>query len=129
MNLMENMGLVAKTDSKEIELISINRLHENPDNFYGMDEGIEELKQSILLAGGVRQNLIVKPDEDLPGEYIVVAGHRRLKACKELIEAGETIESKLPCIVEKDIDIADMLLITTNSTTRKLSDWERIVLS
>lgn len=124
MNLMENMGLTPKENKREIKLIRYDRLIASPDNFYHTDD-IDDLKRAILLAGGVRQNLIVQPAEE--GMYTIISGHRRLRAVRELILDGrEDIPDTLPCEVETNPDIADLLLITTNSTTRKLSDWERI---
>lgn len=123
MNLMENMGLAPKENKREIKLISYDKLIASPDNFYNTND-VSELKQAILLAGGVRQNLIVKPDSN--GGYMIISGHRRYKAVLELLKEGANISEDLPCEIETDPDVADLLLITTNSTTRRLTDWERL---
>lgn len=121
MGLMENMGLVQK--QKEIKQIDVNLLVEHPDNFYDVSD-ITELKQAIVMAGGVRQNLIVEPIDD--GKYRIVSGHRRCKAVKELLDEHAGIPSTVPCEIETDPNIAQLLLITTNSSTRKLTAWERV---
>jgi ParB family chromosome partitioning protein len=124
MNLMENMGLTPKENKREIKLIRYDRLIASPDNFYDTND-IDNLKRAILIAGGVRQNLIVQPEE--AGMYTVISGHRRLKAVRELIlDDKEDIPDNLPCEIEEDPDMADLLLITTNSTARELKAWEKV---
>lgn len=76
------------------------------------------------MAGGVRQNLIVEPIDG--GKYRIVSGHRRCKAVKELLDEHAGIPSTVPCEIETDPNVAQLLLITTNSSTRKLTAWERI---
>lgn len=121
MGLMENMGLVQK--QREIKQIDVNLLVEHPDNFYDVSD-VTELKQAIVMAGGVRQNLIVEPVDG--GKYRIVSGHRRCKAVKELLDEQAGIPSTVPCEIETDPNVAQLLLITTNSSTRKLTAWERI---
>lgn len=121
MGLMENMGLIQK--QREIKQIDVNLLVEHPDNFYDVSD-VTELKQAIVMAGGVRQNLIVEPIDG--GKYRIVSGHRRCKAVKELLDEHAGIPSTVPCEIETDPNIAQLLLITTNSSTRKLTAWERI---
>lgn len=121
MGLMENMGLVQK--QREIKQIDVNLLVEHPDNFYDVSD-VTELKQAIVMAGGVRQNLIVEPVDN--GKYRIVSGHRRCKAVKELLDEHAGIPSTVPCEIETDPNVAQLLLITTNSSTRKLTAWERI---
>lgn len=121
MGLMENMGLVQK--QREIKPIDVNLLVEHPDNFYDVSD-VTELKQAIVMAGGVRQNLIVEPIDN--GKYRIVSGHRRCKAVKKLLDEHAGIPATVPCEIETDPNVAQLLLITTNSSTRKLTAWERI---
>ncbi|WP_346681567.1 ParB/RepB/Spo0J family partition protein [Megasphaera stantonii] len=121
MGLMENMGLTPK--QREIKQIDVNLLVEHPDNFYDVSD-VTELKQAIVMAGGVRQNLIVEPIDS--GKYRIVSGHRRCKAVKELLDEHAGIPATVPCEIETDPNIAQLLLITTNSSTRKLTAWERV---
>lgn len=115
------MGLVQK--QREIKPIDVNLLVEHPDNFYDVSD-VTELKQAIVMAGGVRQNLIVEPIDN--GKYRIVSGHRRCKAVKELLDEHAGIPATVPCEIETDPNVAQLLLITTNSSTRKLTAWERI---
>ncbi|AVO74707.1 ParB N-terminal domain-containing protein [Megasphaera elsdenii] len=124
MSLMENMGLVNKDKDRTIKQIPVNLLVENPDNFYIVGD-VEELKNSIIAAGGVRQNLIVEPMKD--GRYLIVSGHRRCKAVKELLkEQTVGIPDTVPCEISTDHYGNQLLLIDTNSTSRDLTAWERV---
>jgi ParB family chromosome partitioning protein len=89
----------------EITYIDLNSLKPCPLNVrkHG-DVAGAELMPSIR-AKGVRQPLVVRPNCD---GYEVVAGQRRLNACKALVAEGEAIES-LPCIVMAEEDDAAAL--------------------
>ncbi|BFH15570.1 hypothetical protein PMJ10TS2_51980 [Paenibacillus melissococcoides] len=108
----------------KITHIPVHELEPSEYNFY-CTEQIEELKASIA-AFGIKQNLIVKPIDG--GKYRVIAGHRRRLAILSLVEEGKREFEKVPCIVETEEDELreKLLLITTNSTARQLSDWEKI---
>lgn len=108
----------------KITHISVHDLEPSQDNFYSTEQ-IEELKASIA-AFGIKQNLIVKPLEG--GKYRVIAGHRRRLAILSLVGEGKRELEKVPCIIETEEDELRerLLLITTNSTARQLTDWEKI---
>lgn len=103
--------------------ISVYDLVPSEDNFYSVED-ILELKDSIEIFG-IKQNLTVKPLED--GKYLVIAGHRRRLASLALAEEGKKEFEFVPCSIENDLDHIkeQLLLITTNSTTRQLTDWEK----
>lgn len=123
MNLRENMGMLRKKE-RQIKQIPVELLVENPDNFYIVGD-VEELKNSIVAAGGVRQNLIVEPMDD--GRYMIVSGHRRCKAVRELLkERAVGIPNTVPCDISTDHYGNQLLLIDTNSTSRDLTAWERV---
>lgn len=107
----------------KISHLSVYDLEPSEDNFYSTEQ-IEELKLSIATFG-IKQNLIVKPVGE---KYRVIAGHRRRLAALSLAEEGKREFEKVPCIVEAEEDELreKLLLITTNSTARQLSDWEKI---
>lgn len=104
--------------------LNIRDLIPSTDNFYSV-ENISELKSSIEMFG-VLQNLTVKPLEG--GKYKIIAGHRRYKACVELVAEGKTEYEYVPCGIQAEPDEIKerILLIMTNSTTRELSDWEKM---
>ena len=113
----------------EIAALSVHSLIPSEDNFYSMAE-IETLKRDIELAGGVKQNLTVTPIEG--GKYKILAGHRRLRACLELVQEGKTEYEFIPCGIEPPQPDAEMqaireeLLIITTNSQREKTDWDRV---
>ena len=115
---------VSRQKTFKVVLINVHDLIPSKDNFYSV-ENVEELKTSIEMFG-IKQNLVVKPIGN--GKYRVIAGHRRRLATLELVKEGKKEFELIPCVIEesKDEIVERLLLITTNSTTRQLSDWEKI---
>jgi len=115
-----------KTRRPPLKVVSLNirDLVPSENNFYSV-ENIEELKTSIEIFG-VLQNLTVKPLDN--GKYEIISGHRRHKACTELVAEGKTEFEYVPCGIqaERDEIKEHILLIMTNSTTRELTDWEKM---
>lgn len=90
-------------------------------------ESIEELADSIELAGGVLHNLVVRePDED--GRYQIISGERRWTACKYLVEQGKEKYGEVGCLIEHvhDEDTLQLMLVLANSTARQLTDAEKM---
>lgn len=114
----------ANKSEYRVVMLNVYDLEASDDNFYNTED-VEELKQSIELNGGVKQNLIVTNTNS--GKYRIISGHRRHKALMELAEEGKKEYEKIPCIVEKDLDKdkEQLLLIMSNSTTRVLTDYEK----
>jgi ParB-like chromosome segregation protein Spo0J len=111
----------ADTFTEDMVMIDIDNLIESPDNFFELSR-IEELAETILGQGGVKENLIVKPIND--EEYEVISGHRRVAAVKYLLEKGENISRYLPCLAQ-DYDSEDeklLDLVLMNVTARILTD-------
>ena len=104
--------------------LNIRDLVPSKNNFYSV-ENIEELKTSIEIFG-VLQNLTVKPLDN--GKYEILSGHRRHKACTELVAEGKTEFEYVPCGIQSERDEIKehILLIMTNSTARELTDWEKM---
>lgn len=109
-----------------IKNIDIDHIVWAKENFYSVDD-IDNIKQSIELLG-IEQNLIVERiDRD---NYKLVAGHRRYFASKALVEEGKEKFRILPCKVktksEDNALLNKLTMVMTNSTTRELSDWEKM---
>lgn len=104
--------------------IKLDDLTPSEKNFYSV-ENVEELKASIEMFG-VLQNLTVKPLDN--GKYEIISGHRRYKACMELVAEGKNEFEYVPCGIqaERDEIKENIILIMTNSTTRELSDYEKM---
>lgn len=90
-------------------------------------KSIEELADSIELAGGVLHNLVVRePDKD--GRYQIISGERRWTACKHLVEQGKEQYGEVGCLIEHvhDEDTLQLMLVLANSTARQLTDAEKM---
>lgn len=138
---IERLSQVVKT---QIQQIHISKLNASEMNFYDQS-GIEELADSIELAGMIINPLIVRKTD--MGEYEVLSGHRRRLAAMLCVERGKKAFEFLPCIVlqvsddvlreieeqlsdtsENAFDVmAKYILITSNSTSRELTDYERMM--
>lgn len=104
--------------------IKLDNLVPSKNNFYTVDN-VDELKTSIEIFG-VLQNLTVKQLDN--GMYEIISGHRRYKACMELVAEGKTEFEYVPCGIqaERDEIKENIILIMANSTTRELTDWEKM---
>ena len=103
----------------KIVALSVVDLVPSVGNFYSIAES-EKLKRDIELAGGVKQNLTVIPLDG--GKYKVLAGHRRRRACLELVQEGKPEYEYVPCGIEprqQDKEMQEireeLLIIATNS--------------
>lgn len=108
-----------------VELDTADLIPNEKNNIYSI-ENIEDLKNAIELAGGIKQNLVVEPPNS-EGKYKIIAGHRRWTAAKELAAEGKEEYKKVPCLIEREPDAAkrELLLIYTNATARELTDAEK----
>lgn len=75
--------------------IDIKLLETNTSNFYGLRD-LESLAGMIATSGYINP-LEVKQLEN--GKFKIISGHRRHAAISMLIEKGERIDPKIPCIV------------------------------
>ena len=78
--------------------VSINKMYSNDKNFYSVED-IEPLARKILLVGLI-ENLEVVRDPCDRGEYRIVAGERRWRALKMLVEKGYTEFEKATCQIQ-----------------------------
>jgi ParB family chromosome partitioning protein len=130
MALMNNKSKAqaAGAGKYELQKIPIDKMIPNPvnDEIYEAGE-IDELAQSILLAGKVLQNAVVTPADE-NGNHVIIAGHRRRLACQKLVEDGHSEFGEIPCVVlgEQDNLMQELFLIQTNSTARVLTDAEKV---
>ncbi len=114
----------------EIMKVSVFDIEPNEDNFYGI-RGIELLKESIVMLGGVQENLIlVKNPEGSRYKYKALAGHRRRIACIELVQDGYAEYEYVPADIKSNLTpaIEKGILLLTNSTQRgELTDYEKVM--
>ena len=99
-------------------LVPIERIDPNPDNPRRRlnDAALADLTVSIA-ERGLLQPLVVRRNPDRAGEYVVIAGSRRLLAARRAHsdpdEAVRTRVATLPCIIKEESDhdaFADALL-------------------
>ena len=102
---------------RPVEPIHFSKLISNKNQFY-REEELEELADTILLLGGIAQNLLVRKIG--VDRYEILVGHRRWRASKILVEErGYQKFAFLPCLaIECDDVTAEVILILTNSTAR-----------
>ncbi len=75
---------------------NINELMFHPMNeqIYGANEDISELKEDIRKSGDV-MTLVITPDN------VIISGHRRVKACRELAAEGDERFKEVECEVRE----------------------------
>lgn len=122
-SVLKNVPDSGTNDGRErIEYIGLDKLHDDPNNFYSLD-GIEELAENIEFAG-LQQPVRVRRDAEHSGEYIIVSGHRRTAAMRKIVEDGNKAFETVPCIVEAEGGseaLRELRLIYANSDTRRMS--------
>lgn len=122
-SVLKNVPDSGTNDGRErIEYIGLDKLHDDPNNFYSLD-GIKELAENIEFAG-LQQPVRVRRDAEHSGEYIIVSGHRRTAAMRKIVEDGNKTFETVPCIVEADGGseaLRELRLIYANSDTRRMS--------
>lgn len=128
----ESMKMAQEELSKpgEITRVSVFDIEPNKDNFYGI-RGIELLKESIVMLGGVQENLIlVKNPEGSRYKYKALAGHRRRMACIKLVQDGYAEYEFVPADIKSNLThaVEKAILLLTNSTQRgELTDYEKVM--
>ena len=115
------------TKAKENRRISYYDLVPSADNFYSM-QNLEELKNSIELAGHILSNLVVTPLAD--GKYKILSGHRRHAAIGLLLAEGKEEYEFLPCAVEhidgEGRDTQEQVLLIAANSQREKTAWDKL---
>ena len=128
----ESMKMAQEELSKTGELakVSVFDIEPNENNFYGI-RGIKMLKESILMLGGVQENLILaRNPSGSRYKYKALAGHRRRIACMELVQEGYKEYEYVPADIKGSLTpaIEKGILLLTNSTQRgELTDYEKVM--
>ena len=129
-NMMALMNTASQSEAAkppyELKTLPIDVIIPNPANHYSM-AGIDELADSILIAGRVLQNIVVKA-ADADGRYMIISGHRRHLACQKLVADGHAEFANIAALVENEANenMRELMLIYTNSTARQLTDAEKM---
>lgn len=121
-NIMDLVTKKQPSDHTEVVMLDVDQLI--PHNKNRQIKDIDKLAEAIKTAGGVKQPLLVRAEDN---GYKILAGHRRTAAAKLLLAEGEEQYRQLPCIVESDLDEdeQEILLIVLNEQQEK-SDYEKM---
>lgn len=140
-----------RTGQVKVQQIHYTKLRESGLNFYTRSrEEVAELADSMLIAGGILQPLIVRKTD--MSEYEILAGHKRRRASIYNVERGYKEYEFPPCIVvdmgglmaekisekilagqggagdDRLLDmIAEYIVICTNSTSSESSSYEKMM--
>ena len=107
---------------EQISYIDVSKLHADPNNFYSIS-GIDELCANIEMFG-LQQPIRVRKFED---GYMIVSGHRRTAAIRQLVDEGKEDFREVPCIIEaaaSSPELQELRLIYANSDTRTMTSAE-----
>lgn len=129
-NLAEALAGVSKLDTgvdgrEQIEYIDIDLIDDDPNNFYELS-GLNELAANIELCG-LQQPIRVRANPEDASRVIIVSGHRRRAAIRQLVNDGRDDLREIPCIRERtdgSAALQELRLIYANSDTRKLTSAE-----
>ncbi len=109
--------------------ISINKIYSNAKNFYSMPD-IEQLAQDIY-AVGLLENLTVVYAPSESGDYRLIAGERRWRALKLLVEQGhkefEFVSCQVKTPAEENEEIVQLIIANTyrNKTAKDILEEEQ----
>lgn len=86
---------------------------------------IESLADLIEADNGVMQNLLVR--KSAPDEYEIIAGHKRRRACRLLVEErGKKEYEFLPCTVEHLTDVRAEFQLYSSNRFHDKDDYEKM---
>lgn len=109
-------------EREQLSYIDVSKLHADPKNFYSIS-GIDELCANIEMFG-LQQPIRVREFED---GYMIVSGHRRTAAIRQLVDEGKEDFREVPCIIEaaaSSPELQELRLIYANSDTRTMTSAE-----
>lgn len=109
----------------QVVMLPAADIEPNPENSIYEIGDVEPLKES-LAKEGVRNPLEVLPAQN--GKYMLIAGHRRWTACRELTSDGVAGFDLVPCVIKsyQSHDDEVLSLITSNITNRELTQGEKL---
>ena len=87
--LLSPVSKTADVSSYEVVNIDMDLIAPNEKNDFSIDE-LDELAELIVMSDGILQPLILLPERNEQGMYILTTGERRWRAAKLLKEQGDT---------------------------------------
>lgn len=128
-DLSTMMGVVSDLDTisgPQVKMILLEDILDNKANFYTVDkEALKPLADSIAM-DGLQQYPVVMVHPDKEGKYLLLSGHRRCAAIRQLVDDGREDLRAVPCTVRqyRSEAMAELQLILANSTARVLTNAE-----
>ena len=127
-SLAAALGRVSESDRapEQIVLLPLASIDADAKNFYSMD-GVEELAANIELVG-LLDPLRVRENQDEPGRWLIVSGHRRRAALQALCEENPEKWATVPCIIERPAtspELQELRLIYANADTRRMTSADQ----
>ena len=110
---------------EQIQYIDIDLIDPDPKNFYELSD-LDELAANIELVG-LQQPLRVRNHPEDPDRWMIVSGHRRRAAIRQLVDEGKDQLRTVACIVEQPAGseaLQELRLIYANSDTRRMTSAE-----
>lgn len=110
---------------EQIQYIDIDLIDPDPKNFYELSD-LDELAANIELVG-LQQPLRVRKHPENPDRWMIVSGHRRRAAIRQLVDEGKDQLRAVACIVEQPAAseaLQELRLIYANSDTRRMTSAE-----
>jgi len=108
------------------ELIDIDSIESDDSQVRKTFHGIRELADTIK-QNGLIQNLVVRraTSSETQGKFYIVAGERRYRAIKLLIDDGDWKDNVLLCLVVGSVDKADSIftMLVENDQREQVPPW------
>lgn len=103
--------------NREIIMVNISELKPHPENekIYGTDDDVQSLQKSIL-ENGLRNHIKINENN------IIISGHRRWQAFKNLVAEGHKEFNEIPCQVlhfENEEDELECLVIENDTSSQR----------
>lgn len=123
--LNKNKAAAPAGQALQVVMLPAENIEPNPENSI-YEIGYVSMLKADIAERGLRSPLEVLPAKN--GKYMLLAGHRRWTACRELAAENVPGFALLPCVVRESHGSDDDLiaLITSNATARELTDGERL---
>lgn len=126
--MMETVSnLDTSAPAPQVRMIPLEDILSNRDNFYRVSKAeLKSLADSIAL-DGLQQYPVIMPIAEKPGKYLLISGHRRIAAIRQLVEEDGREDLRLvPCTVREyaSKNMAELQMILANSTARVLAPVE-----
>lgn len=116
---------LGQQDREQIVYYDIDQIDADERNFYELSD-VDGLAANIELVG-LQQPVRVRPNPEDDSRVILVSGHRRRAALRQLVDEGKDQFRRVPCIPEQPAAseaLQELRLIFANSDTRKMTPAE-----